>query len=166
MHPHSQKILFIVLEVIVCIASVVILFNLHSPSHVLNTSSETQSSAIQGQVVSEPYVLWVKPQKGQVVHNAIRLEASISLPISDDFKIDHIIFTAWWTGVDPRNWRNICAVSRPAHQHIFQCDGNLRQLQAPLGRLMLSFDMYDIHHHVRLAPDGGFPVTYSSSSST
>ena len=160
-----RKIGFVSLELIVCIVSVLILINLHSPPpHLLNTSSELQLSSTKGQVVHDVSAQWVSPTKGQVVHDNVRLEASIHLAISNNFKVDHIIFTGWWTGVDPNSWKNICSVSSPNRHNTFQCAGNLRLLHAPMGTLIISFDMYDIYGHVKLAPDGGFTVTYSSDS--
>ena len=168
----SRSISFVSIGILVCIASVLVLVNLHEPSPLLNTSSpspllppsrQTQVLPIQEQVVPESHTAWVSPTRGQAVHDIVRLEASISLAKSDTFKLDHIIFTAWWKGVNPTSWRNICSVSSPTKRNTFQCDGNLRQLQAPPGTLIVSFDMYDSHGHAKLAPAGGFAITYSSS---
>lgn len=106
----------------------------------------------------------MSPTRGQAVHDIVHLKASISLAKSDTFKVEHIIFTAWWAGVSPTSWRNICSVSNPNRGNTFQCDGNLRQLQAPTGPLIVSFDMYDGLGHSKLAPAGGFAITYSSLS--
>ena len=160
----SRRIGCVSLGLIVCIVSVLTLVNLHSPSHLLNTSSGPRLSPTKGQIAHEFSALWLSPTKGQVVHDIVRLEASIHLALSDNFKVDHIIFTGWWTGVDLNNWRNICSVSSPKRDTTFQCDGNLRLLQAPAGTITISFDLYDTQGHVKLAPGGGFAITYSPLS--
>ena len=158
----SRRVGFVSLEILIGIVGVLILTNMYSPSHSLNTSSTIELSSIKGQAVHKSKALWVSPTKGQVVHDIVRLEASISLAVSDSFKVDHVIFTTWWTGVNPNSWRNICSVSRPNRHNTFQCNGDLRKLQAPTGTLIISFDIYDIHGHVKLAPAGGFTVTHQT----
>ena len=173
----SRSIVFVFLGLLVCIASVLVLVlvNLHTPSPLPDTSrpsrsltpsSQTQVLPTQKPAIPEAHVAWVSPTRGQAVHDIVRLKAAVSPTKSDTFKVDHIIFTAWWAGVDPHSWRNICSVSSPTRDNTFQCDGNLRQLQAPTGTLMVSFDMYDSYGHVKLAPAGGFAITYSSLSAT
>lgn len=162
--PLFRRMSVIFLLLLIAIGSLLILINPHNLSHVPGPMSETRSIWTPTHTAADSHIVWVRPTRGQVVHDSVHFEASISLPREDTFKLDHIIFTAWWTGVNPHSWINICSVSSPTRHTTFACDGNLRQLQAPSGTLLVSFDMYDTRGHVRLAPDGGFPVTYSSLS--
>ncbi len=144
----SRKTRFVYPGLVVCVVGALILISLQGPSGLFN----------------KPEGLWLSPTKGQAVHDIVHLAAYTRFATPDNFKVDHVIFTAWWTGVDPDHWVNLCSASTHDGRNIFRCDGNLRLLQAPKGNITISFDIYDSHNHVKLAPNGGFAVTYSPSS--
>lgn len=144
----SRKTRCVYPGLVVCVVSALILISLQGPSTFLNKSNG----------------FWLSPTKGQAVHDIVHLAAYTRFATPDNFKVDHVIFTAWWTGVDPAHWVNLCSVSTRDIRNIFQCDGNLRLLQARAGNVIISFDAYDSHNHVKLAPNGGFAITYSPSS--
>ncbi len=144
----------------VWVVSVLTLVNIYGSFHVLSSSHELRLISTTEQVIHEVSAVWVMPTKGQVVHDHVRFEAALHSTISKNFTVDRIIFTGWWPGIDMNSWKNICSISHPKRRNIFQCEGNFHLLRAPSGNITVSFDMYDTHNHVKLAPDGGFVITY------
>jgi len=81
--------------------------------------------------------------------------------------VDHVNFTAWWSGVNPKIWAIACTVTSPTPgtTDVYECDwtssatlpnGSLRMNLAgvPRGPIMVSFDVYDKAGNSILAPNG------------
>ena len=111
----------------------------------------------------EPGGSWISPMNGQTIHDGVIHFAAFAFPThADDPQIDHVNFTVWWQGVDPRTWIIACAPHTPATKDIYRCDVNLAQLAAPAGPIKISFDVYDKNGNSNLAPNGEHVITYSS----
>jgi hypothetical protein len=79
---------------------------------------------------------------------------------SGDPAIDHVNFTMYWQGVDPRKWVVGCVARRPVRDDMFACDVDLRELGVPAGEVRVSFDVYDRDGDVNLSPNGEHLFVY------
>lgn len=109
----------------------------------------------------EPGGSWISPLNGQTVHDVVDFAAFAYPTHSGDPQIDHVNFTVWWQGVDPRTWIIACAVHAPTTKDVYKCDVNLAQLGAPAGQIKISFDVYDQNGNSNQAPNGEHLVIYT-----
>jgi transcriptional regulator with XRE-family HTH domain len=111
----------------------------------------------------KPGGAWISPA-GSTVGDVIHFAAYAYPTHAGEPAIDHVNFTMYWQGVDPRTWVVACVVHTPIHNHIFACDVNLRMLGTPSGQIFVSFDVYDRQGNVNLEPNGRHVFTYVPSS--
>lgn len=111
----------------------------------------------------KPGGAWISPT-GSTVGDFIHLAAYAYPTNKGDPAIDHVNFTMYWQGVDPRAWIIACVVHTPIHNDIFACDVNLRHLGTPSGQIFVSFDVYDREGNVNFSPNGKHVFTYVPSS--
>lgn len=111
----------------------------------------------------KPGGAWISPA-GTTVGNIIHFAAYAYPTNAGDPAIDHVNFTMYWQGVDPRTWVVACIVHTPIHNDIFACDVNLRHLETPSGKIIVSFDVYDRQGNVNFSPNGEHTFTYVPSS--
>ncbi len=107
----------------------------------------------------KPGGAWISPV-GSTVGDIIHFAAYAYPTNKGDPAIDHVNFTMYWQGVDPRTWVIACDVRTPIHNDIFACDVNLRLLGTPSGQIIVSFDVYDRQENANLAPNGKHKFTY------
>lgn len=104
---------------------------------------------------------WISPMDRQTVSDVVHFAAYAYPTNPGDPTIDHVNFTMWWQGVDPRKWIIACAVRTPSAKDVFSCDVNLAKLHAVAGLIKISFDVYDRNGNSNLAPNGEHTITYS-----
>ena len=104
---------------------------------------------------------WISPLNGQVVGEVLHFAAYAYPTHSNEPLIDHVNFTAWWQGVDPRTWKIACTATPPASNDVFSCNADLSLLGAVAGPLRVSFDVYDQAGNANLAPNGEHTITYA-----
>ena len=114
--------------------------------------------------VIKPGGAWISPA-GKTVGDIIPFAAYAYPTHSGDPAIDHVNFTMYWQGVDPRKWIIGCVARRPVRNDMFACNANLRKLGAPAGQIIVSFDIYDRQGNVNLAPNGEHTLIYSPTAS-
>ena len=114
--------------------------------------------------VIKPGGAWISPA-GKTVGDIIPFAAYAYPTHSGDPAIDHVNFTMYWQGVDPRKWIIGCVARRPVRNDMFACNANLRKLGAPAGQIIVSFDVYDRQGNVNLAPNGEHTLIYSPTAS-
>jgi transcriptional regulator with XRE-family HTH domain len=107
---------------------------------------------------------WISPGNGQTVGSIVHLSAYAYPTDPGDPEIDHVNFTLWWQGVDPRRWVIACSPHIHTASNVYICDINLSQLGASAGQIRISFDVYDRDGHVNFAPNGVHTIIYSPSS--
>lgn len=111
----------------------------------------------------EPGGEWISPAAtaiGDIIHFA-----AYAYPThTGEPAIDHVNFTAFWQGVDPRVWVIACVARIPVRKDVFACDANLRRLGALAGQIKISFDVYDRQGNVNFAPNGEHTIIYVPSS--
>ena len=112
----------------------------------------------------EPGGAWISPS-GKTIGDVINFAAYAYPTHSGDPEIDHVNFTIYWQGVDPRKWIIACVARRPIRNDMFACNANLRKLGAPVGQIIVSFDVYDRQGNVNLAPNGEHTLIYSPTAS-
>src|SRR6266849_3380021 len=112
----------------------------------------------------KPGGAWISPS-GKTVGDVIPFAAYAYPTHSGDPEIDHVNFTIYWQGVDPRKWIIACVAHRPIRNDMFACNANLRKLGAPAGQIIISFDVYDRQGNVNLAPNGKHTLIYSPTAS-
>ena len=107
----------------------------------------------------KPGGAWIAPTgstAGDVIHFVV-----YAYPTSKgDPEIDHVNFTMYWQGVDPRTWKVVCVVHTPISKDVYACDANLRLLRATPGPITISFDVYDRQGNVNKAPNGKHHLNY------
>src|SRR2546421_1826960 len=113
--------------------------------------------------VIKPGGAWISPA-GKTVGDIIPFAAYAYPTHSGDPAIDHVNFTMYWQGVDPRKWIIGCVARRPVRNDMFACNANLRKLGAPAGQIKVSFDVYDRQGNVNLAPNGEHTLIYSPTA--
>ena len=101
----------------------------------------------------KPGGAWFSPN-GNTVGDVISFAAYAYPTHPGDPAIDHVNFTIYWQGVDPRQWIIACVARKPIRDDLFACTVNLRQLGAPPGKIKISFDVYDRQGNKNLAPNG------------
>src|SRR6266516_3763306 len=112
----------------------------------------------------KPGGAWISPG-GKTIGDVIPFAAYAYPTHSGDPEIDHVNFTIYWQGEDPRTWLIACVARRPIRNDIFACNANLRQLGAPAGQIIISFDVYDRQGNKNLAPNGEHTLIYSPTAS-
>jgi transcriptional regulator with XRE-family HTH domain len=137
------------------IVTVLVLLVISASGFLLFFRTNGQQAPFQG--------AWVSPSRGAIVNDVIHFAAYAAPDNFADPKINQIIFTAWWQGVDPHHWMNLCYAYNPDHQGIFRCETNLRQFGALAGSIVVSFDIYSKNGSVRSSPDGEFTIHYLPS---
>jgi len=115
-------------------------------------------------VTSKPGGAWISPT-GNNVSDVISFAAYAYPTRPGDPAIDHVNFTIYWQGVDPRQWIIACVARKPIRDDIYACTANLRQLGALPGTIKISFDVYDRKGNKNLAPNGEHVVLYTPASS-
>lgn len=110
----------------------------------------------------KPGGAWISPTSS-TVGDAVHFAAYAYPTNSGDPAIDHVNFTMYWQGVDPRTWKVVCDVRTPMSKDIYACDVNLRLLGATPGPIIISFDVYDRQGNVNEAPNGEHHLIYMSS---
>ncbi len=103
---------------------------------------------------------WISPMNGQMVSGVIHFAAYAYPTNPGDPAIDHVNFTMWWQGVDPRRWVIACTIHAHSSKDVFSCDVNLAQLGAVAGPIRISFDVYDRNGNYNKAPNGVHAITY------
>ncbi len=112
----------------------------------------------------KPGGAWISPS-GKTVGDVIPFAAYAYPTHSGDPEIDHVNFTIYWQGEDPRKWTIACVARRPIRNDMFACNANLRKLGAPAGQIIVSFDVYDRQGNVNFAPNGEHTLIYSPTAS-
>src|SRR6266487_6501558 len=107
---------------------------------------------------------WISPG-GKTIGDVIPFAAYAYPTHPGDPEIDHVNFTIYWQGVDPRKWIIACVARRPVRNDMFACNANLRKLGAHTGQIIVSFDVYDRQGNVNLAPNGEHTFIYSLTAS-
>ncbi|HZU67265.1 MAG TPA: helix-turn-helix transcriptional regulator [Ktedonobacteraceae bacterium] len=107
----------------------------------------------------KPGGVWISPT-GTMVGDVIHFAAYAYPTNNGDPQIDHVNFTAYWPGVDPRMWKILCVIRGPARKDVYACDVNIKPLGAPRGPIIISFDVYDRQGNYSLAPNGEHRVMY------
>jgi transcriptional regulator with XRE-family HTH domain len=115
-------------------------------------------------IAIKPGGAWISPS-GKTIGDVIPFAAYAYPTHSGDPEIDHVNFTIYWQGGDPRKWIIACVARRPIRNDIFACNVNLRKLGAPAGQIIVSFDVYDRQGNVNLAPNGEHTLIYSPTAS-
>jgi len=110
----------------------------------------------------KPGGAWISPV-GSTVSSIIHFAAYAYPTNKGDPEIDHVNFTAYWQGVDPRTWKIACVAHIPISKDVFACDANLKQLGAIAGQIIISFDVYDRQGNVNFAPNGEHTLIYAPS---
>jgi transcriptional regulator with XRE-family HTH domain len=103
---------------------------------------------------------WISPV-GKIVKSKVDFAAYAYPTHAGDPAIDHVNFTLYWQGVDPRQWVIACVARKPIKKDIFACTANLSALKAPTGEIVISFDVYDKQGNHSNAPMGLHTVMYS-----
>ena len=147
-NPHPWRVVLAILVLLVVIAGSIGLSKYFTTAH----------------VTIRPGGSWISPMNGQMIHDVIHFAAFAYPTNPGDPTIDHVNFTVWWQGVDPRTWIIACAPHIPATKDIYKCDVSLARLHAPAGQIKISFDVYDQNGDSNLAPNGEHIITYSPSS--
>ncbi len=112
----------------------------------------------------KPGGAWISPSE-KTIGDVIPFAAYAYPTHSGDPEIDHVNFTIYWQGVDPRKWIIACVARRPIRNDMFACNANLRKLGAPAGQIIVSFDVYDRQGNVNFAPNGEHTLIYSPTAS-
>jgi transcriptional regulator with XRE-family HTH domain len=107
----------------------------------------------------KPGGAWISPV-GSTTGDIIHFEVYAYPTNNGDPQIDHVNFTAYWQGVDPRAWKIVCVARVPIRKDVYACDANLRLLGASPGQIIISFDVYDRQGNVNLAPNGKHRLMY------
>lgn len=103
---------------------------------------------------------WISPV-GKTVKSSIAF-AAYAYPTHDgEPAIDHVNFTMYWQGSDPRQWVIACVARKPLKKDTFSCVADLRALGVPAGEITISFDVYDRQGNHNNAPNGPHIVTYA-----
>jgi len=103
---------------------------------------------------------WISPI-GKTVKSRIYFAAYAYPTHEGEPAIDHVNFTIYWQGVDPRKWVIACVARKPFKKDIFSCMADLHALGVPAGDVMISFDVYDRQGNHNNSPNGLHTVTYS-----
>jgi transcriptional regulator with XRE-family HTH domain len=103
---------------------------------------------------------WVSPI-GKTVKSKVYFAAYAYPTHEGEPAIDHVNFTLYWQGVDPRAWIIACVAHKPVKKDIFACTADLRTPGAPAGEITLSFDVYDKQENHNNSPNGTHTVIYS-----
>ncbi len=110
----------------------------------------------------KPGGAWISPV-GKTVSDIIHFAAYAYPTNKGDPEIDHVNFTMYWQGVDPRAWKIACVARVPIRNDVFVCDANLKLLGAIPGQIIISFDVYDRQGNVNFAPNGEHTLIYAPS---
>lgn len=103
---------------------------------------------------------WISPL-GKTVKSSIYF-AAYAYPTHDgEPEIDHVNFTLYWQGADPRKWVIACVARKPLKKDTYSCTADLRVLGVPPGQITVSFDVYDRQGNHNNAPNGPHTVTYA-----
>ena len=111
----------------------------------------------------KPGGAWISPN-GTTVGDVIHFAAYAFPTNIGDPEIDHVSFTAYWQGVDPRKWVIACVARKPSGKDIFACDANIHKLGAHAGQIKISFEVYDRQGNVNSATNGEHILIYSPGS--
>ncbi len=103
---------------------------------------------------------WISPT-GKTVKSRIYFAAYAYPTHAGEPAIDHVNFTVYWQGVDPRKWVPACVSHKPIKKDIFACTADLHTLGVPAGEITISFDVYDRQGNHNNSPNGSHTVTYS-----
>ena len=85
---------------------------------------------------------WISPI-GKTVKRSIYFAAYAYPTHEGEPAIDHVNFTVYWQGPDPRKWVIACVSRKPFKKDIFSCTADLHALGVPAGEVTISFDVYD-----------------------
>jgi transcriptional regulator with XRE-family HTH domain len=110
--------------------------------------------------VIKPGGAWISPS-GNTVGDVISFAAYAYPTHLGEPAIDHVNFTIYWQGVDPRKWIIACVARTPIRNDIYTCNADLRKLGTPPGKIIISFDVYDRQGNKNLAPNGPHTLFYS-----
>ena len=103
---------------------------------------------------------WISPI-GKTVKSRIYFAAYAYPTHEGEPAIDHVNFTVYWQGADPRKWVIACVSRKPVKKDIFSCMADLHALGVPAGEVTISFDVYDRQGNHNNSPNGSHTVTYS-----
>ena len=104
---------------------------------------------------------WISPTEktvGRFIHFA-----AYAYPTNNtDPMIDHVNFTIYWQGVDPRQWIIACVARKPVNKDMYECNADLHMLGVPARQqITMSFDIYDKQENYNNAPNGTHTLTYT-----
>jgi len=108
----------------------------------------------------KPGGAWISPM-GKTVKSRISFAAYAYPTHEGEPAIDHVNFTVYWQGADPRKWVIACVSRQPVKKDIFSCIADLHALGVPAGEVTISFDVYDRQGNHNNSPNGPHTVTYS-----
>jgi transcriptional regulator with XRE-family HTH domain len=145
---------YIVTGIIVIIVSAILLATFSRD--LLLPSFSFPSRSTPGFIQIRPGGAWINPANGSIVHDTMLLAAKAYPTHPGDPLINHVNFTAGWNGT----WGIGCTAYPPTNDNTFACIANLLLLNAPAGRIRISFDVYDQVGNVNLAPNGIHAVFY------
>ncbi len=109
-------------------------------------------------VLVKPGGLWVYPANGQIVHGVLYFAAKAYPTHPGDPPINRVNFTIGWKG---GGWRVGCTAYPPVIQNLFTCPVIMAQLNVPVGKIQVSFDVYDQMGNTDFAPNGVHAVLYA-----
>lgn len=112
----------------------------------------------------KPGGAWISPPDKTVQSN-VHFAAYAYPTHEGEPEIDHVNFTLYWQGDDPRSWVIGCVAHKPIKKDIFACDVNLTVLGVPSGQIMVSFDVYDQQGHHNNSPNGIHTLLYLPETS-
>lgn len=102
---------------------------------------------------------WISPQNNfTITGNTLHLAAHAY----GGAGVDHVNFTAYWSGVYNHTWYVECTVKPTPGTDMFSCDWNV--IAMPQGPLTVSFDVYDTAGNRILAPNGTHQGTVNQTS--
>lgn len=106
---------------------------------------------------------WVSPLPNQYVHDELLFEAHAYPGAPTEPGIAYVEFTMRW--YEPgTSWFTACHLTKPTSDNIFACTLNLHTMGAPSGRILISFNVYDVMGNFQQAPNGVHSIYYSPSS--
>jgi hypothetical protein len=130
----------------------------HHVAAALGKASTTVTVAYSG---APPLVLsgtWVSPKAGATVKTLKLTLSSKPTASLSEVKITKVVYSIAWGSKAPKT---ACAATKAAKDGTWSCSADLVKLTAPLGKLTLSFDVFDDAGDVSHAPDGTRIVTFA-----
>jgi Papain-like cysteine protease AvrRpt2 len=110
-----------------------------------------------------PGGIWIAPADGS--QNPWVIDAAVhAYPAkTGDPAIDHVDFTIWWPELGPKTgpWKTACSITKPTSGDQYDCPVDPGNLGAPVGKVWLSFDVFDKAGGSTLSPNGERAVEWT-----